>query len=718
MNNLFNAASVAVIGVSNSEDNLGRNILGNLAGSGYSGRIYPVGPRGGEIFGLRIYHSVTELPETPDLAVILTPARFIPEILAQCGEKGTRWVIIESGGFRELGTEGQSLEETIVEVASKFDIRFVGPNCLGTANTANGLYTQFLALPTPYRRGRVAVFAQSGGVGLSMAERLCSSGVGISKLASMGNKLSLDEADYLAYLADDPDTDIIYFYLEDIKRGRVFAETARRCAKPIVLHKSNTSSLSRTIAQSHTAALADDDDVVDAVCRESGITRVRSVAEALTTIKGLSLPPLKGDNLAVISRSGGHAVVAADACARYGFRLPHLGREILDESQKHARAGVIRLGNPLDLGDIFDIPSYVDIVEKTLRQEDIDGIVFILVTPMVSEREATRNLVEKFAALSVKFGKPVAVAIEVPLDERALIEKNLEFPFFMEPTEAVQALAIQQQRRAPRLIGLAKTAQALTPLPIEAITGWLSAIEGENRQPLLHEVMELLALAGIPTAEWCMSRTHEEAIAAADGIGFPVALKAISASLLHKSDRGAIALNVGDAACLRHEWQRLRGISEDIEGILVQKMVPSSRELIIGAKRDHSFGPVVLAGIGGVMVEVLKDVSMRLAPVDTSTALRMFEELSGRRMLGRFRGLGEADLRSAARTLARISLLMHHFPRVRELDLNPVSLDDFGNGATAIDARLLLDLPAPQTSRQKAATKTASMCGRRSTLQS
>ena len=498
-----------------------------------------------------------------------------------------------------------------------------------------------------------------------MAERLCSSGVGISKLVSMGNKLSLDEADYLAYLADDPDTAVIYFYLEDIKRGRVFADAARRCAKPIVLHKSNISSLSRTIAQSHTAALAADDDVVDAVCRECGIVRVRSVSEAINSMKGLSLPLLEGNNLAVISRSGGHAVVAADACARYGFELPALGREILDESQRRARAGVIRSGNPLDLGDVFDLPFYFNVVEKALSQDNIDGVVFIHVSQMVSEREASRHLVERLAALSVRFGKPVAVVIEVPLDERVLLEKTSDFPFFLEPTEAVRALATQYQRRKPGEAGSAKTGQAEAALALEDIRAWFDALEGENRQPLLNEVLELLDLAGVPTAAWRMSQSFEEAAAAAENLGFPVALKAVSASLLHKSDRGGIALNVSDKTSLRSEWRRLQGVSDDIAGILVQKMVPSSRELIIGAKRDPSFGPVVLAGIGGIMVEVIKDVSTRLAPIDLGTALRMFGELSGRRILGPFRGMHEADLESAGRVLVRVSLLMHHFPQVR-----------------------------------------------------
>lgn len=698
MNELFCAESIAVVGVSESEDNLGKNIISNLVSFGYRGQVYAVGPRGGEVFGHQIYPSVAELPGRPELVVILTPARFIPDILDQCGRKGTRWAVIQSGGFRELGAQGEALERAIVETCSRYGIRFVGPNCIGILNAANGLYTPFVALPCPYKKGSIGVCAQSGGVGLSLAERLSTSGVGVSKLVSTGNKLRTDESDFLAYLMEDPETTVIYLYLEDIKRGRVFADLARRSPKPIVLHKSNISSLSSTIAQSHTAALAADDDVVDAVCEECGIVRVRTVSEAILAVKGLSLPKLKGSNLAVISRSGGHAVVAADACARHGFQLPSLGREILEDAHSRGRSGVIQSDNPLDLGDIYDVSFYYSVVEKALSRESIDGVVFIHVSQMLSEREATRSLVERLGALSVRVGKPVAVVIEVPLDERVYLEKSLDFPFFLEPMEAVQSLAIQQRWIRSHASGPAVTEQEEAPMPLDRIEAWLRSIDRENRQPLLHEALGLLDLIGIPTVPWRVAGSPEDACDAADALGYPVALKAVAPSLLHKSDRGGLALNLEDQEAVEREYNRLRGLAEDVSGIVVQKMAPARRELIIGAKRDGSFGPSVLVGLGGVMVEVLKDVRMRLAPIDLEAALAMLQRLAGRGLLGAFRGMAAADLTAAARILVKISLLVHHFPRIQELDLNPVSLDDAGKGAIALDARVLLS-PGQQPDR-------------------
>jgi acetyltransferase len=691
---LFNAESIVIIGVSDSIDNLGKNVVSNLVNLGYKGKIYAVGTRGGEISGLPIYCSVSELPGPAEVAIVLIPARFVSEALAQCCDKGTGWAVISSAGFRERDEKGAMLEEEILRTTKKCGIRIIGPNCVGFANTANCLYAPFTNVTAPFRIGKTAIFAQSGGIGNSLCGRLSTSGVGIGKFVSMGNKLDLDEVDYLTYLVDDPETSLIYFYLEDFKRGRLFADLARKCSKPIVLHKSNTSAVSSTIAQSHTAALAVDDQVVDSVCHETGILRVSSMIEGINVTKGLSLQPLKGDNLAIMSRSAGHAVAAADACAAYGFHLPPLKQDILDDAREMSRADIIRLGNPLDMGDIYLLGSHANILERILSQPEIDGVVYIHVSQMVMEVELTRALVERIAALSSRFGKPVALVLEIPFDDRVYFHKNSAFPFFQDCVEAVRALAVNlkwQKTLARRKKRESEVISAPSAIPVNDIGKWFGKIEAQNRQPLLHEVLDLLDLAGIPAVPWRMAKSLDELLDASGELGFPVALKAVSPSLLHKSDRGAIALNIADAESIRDEWHRLHKISDDISGVVVQKMAKASRELVVGGKRDPSFGPVVLAGLGGIMVEVMRDVSMRLAPIDADTAMEMLGELSGKRILGRFRGMGEADLQAAARILVQVSLLMRHFPQIREMDLNPLSLNDDGKGALVLDARVLID---------------------------
>ncbi|MEJ2657428.1 MAG: CoA-binding protein [Desulfobacterales bacterium] len=308
MKNIFYPESIVVVGVSEAFDNLGQNILLNLVNFGYTGKIYAVGPKGGQVMGYKIYTSVLDVPETADLAVILTPARFIPEIITQCGIKGIKLAVIESAGFRELGENGKNIEKDLLTAAKRFGMRFVGPNCIGLINTQNSLYVPFIALPSEFKKGHVSVMSQSGGIGLSVAERLQQPGLGLAKFVSMGNKLNLDETELLAYLIKDSNTDIIYCYLEDFKRGRNFVDLAFQTDKPVVLHKSNTNPLTRIIAKSHSAAIAGDDDIVDAACAYAGIVRVRSTQDAILAIKGLSIPFLQGKNLAILSRSGGHAV--------------------------------------------------------------------------------------------------------------------------------------------------------------------------------------------------------------------------------------------------------------------------------------------------------------------------------------------------------------------------------------------------------------------------
>ncbi len=692
MDPLFDPKSVAVVGVSTSPENLGKNIIRNLLAFGYSGKIYPVGPRGGEVEGMAILPSVTELPEKVDVAVLLTPARLVPDLVAQCGEHGVRWAVIQAGGFRESGPEGMALEERLIAAAARYGMRFVGPNCLGVMDTTTGFSIPFITLPAVYRKGRVAIMAQSGGMGLSLAERLNTSGVGFGKFVSLGNKLNLDEVDYLSYLMADPKTDVIYFYLEDFKRGREFFELAARSPKPVVVHKSNTSPISRTIAQSHTAALAADDRLVDQLCREAGVVRVRSVSEAITAIKAFSMPALRGRRLAVLSRSGGHAVVAADTCGEFGFQFPPLDESVLGEIRRHGRAGVIRLGNPLDLGDIYDLRVYFGVVKGVLRQSDIDGVVHIHVSHMPVEKDATRTLLRELERLAAAFQKPIAVVVEVPFHDRTVLEENATYPFFLDVREAVEALAVQNGyfSKAAEKSGTPSTDTA-APSWFHAASAWIHARCAEGRQPLVHESLELLGILGIPAAPWKLAKSLTEAHQAARALGYPVVMKAVGQALSHKSDRGGVILGIENATAMEAAWERLQGLGPDLEGALVQKMMRGSREMIVGAFRDPVFGPVVLTGMGGVLVEVLEDVALRLAPVDRGRAMEMIRGLRGSSILGAYRGFQAADTDTVAEALVKVSLLVRHFPVIRELDINPILLGDRGEEAVALDARVILE---------------------------
>jgi acyl-CoA synthetase (NDP forming) len=355
MQEIFYPSSVAVIGVSAKPDNLGRNIVANLIEYEFNGIVYAVGPSGGMIETRRIFRSVVDIPDHVDLAVILTPAPTVSSVLEECGQKGIRWAIIETAGFREFGEQGRQLEDEIVRVAKKYGIRFVGPNCVGAINMENGFCVPFPRLKKLVKQGEVSMVTQSGGVGMSVLNLLANEGLGLNKFVSVGNVLNIDAEDMLEYLIDDERTGLIFVYLESIKDGRRLMDIARHSTKPILIFKSNIGKLGQDIALSHTASLTSDDKVVDAAFHQSGVVRVHDATSLGNSLKILGLPPMKGRNLAIISRSGGHAVIAADACELSGFHLAQLPEEFLREIEKHFRASVIRLTNPLDLGDLFDL---------------------------------------------------------------------------------------------------------------------------------------------------------------------------------------------------------------------------------------------------------------------------------------------------------------------------------------------------------------------------
>jgi len=689
MEKFFYPESIVVFGVSESEDNLGKDIISNLVNFGYNGKIYAVGPKGGNVKGCKVYTSVLDIPGPVDLAVILIPARFIPDVIRQCGEKGIQHAVIESAGFREMGEEeGYRLEKDLLAASRRFGIRFIGPNCVGLINTLNGLYVPFVELTPEYKKGPVSIMSQSGGIGLALAIRLNTPGLGLSKFVSMGNKLNTDEADLLAYFNKDPDTKVIYCYLEGFKRGRDFVDTALKSNKPVIFHKSNTTPLSNTIASSHTAALAVDDKIVDSACTHAGVMRVRSVEEATLAIKGIFMPLLKGKNLAILSRSGGHSVVGADMCATYGFNLPPLNPGILEEARSHFRAGVINIGNPLDLGDIYEFHIYSRIAEKIIQQPDIHGIVYIHVSQVAIENEDSMKLIKNLNELSLKYDKPVAIVAEVPLSfQRELLEK-MTHVLFLDSVEAFRALALQYQYAAFRQ-KKKHTVKRVSFHLKDKVKTWIKGIQQKGRQPLLHEALDLLDRIDVPTAPWRMVTFLSEARKAANEMGYPVVIKAVAPSLLHKSDQGGIALHIRNVEALEKQWEEIHSRFKDIIGIVLQKMIFASREIIVGAKRDPSFGPVVLVGMGGIMVEVMQDVSMRLAPVSEDDANEMIDQLQGAKVLGPFRGMKAADRRSATRCLVEVSRLMHDLPEIQELDVNPLILPDNGNDGIALDTRVI-----------------------------
>ncbi len=687
MDRLFYPKSVVVIGVSESHENLARTIVENLLEFQFQGEIFLVGRKEGMLHGKKIHTSLDDLPEDIDVAVILTPSPTVAGLLESCGRKKIRWAILETGGFSEYSEGGARLEKEVLRIAQKWGIRIVGPNGIGIVNTENGFVVPFVGMKKrPMHEGRVSILAQSGGVSLSYFNLLSNANVGIAKLVSMGNKLDLDEIDYLKYLARDPKTEIIGLYLESIKRGRELMEAARSTSKPILLHKSNIGEGSRQIAKLHTAALANDDRIVEVALKQANMVRPRDFRSFANAVRAFSLPVMKGNHLVVLSRSGGLAIMAADSAEVHGFRLHPFKKDLQEQIHGYFRAKVIQPTNPLDLGDLFDFDLYVKILEQVLQIDAVDGILFQH-GAVGEEKEPSRRLIHTVKEMSFRYQKPIALCYITDEEELAFVKSTIDYPIFPEPSDALYGLAISRDHHLRKEITARKTVSYQGDQG--RVKDLLQKAREEKRDPLLPEAFEALKAYGIPVADYQAVDERKGLKKAMERVGAPVALKIISPEISHKSDQGGVLLNITALSEAEKAYEGLQKIGGGkISGILVQKMVSGETEVILGAKRDPSFGPVVLFGFGGIYVEILKEISLRVAPISRLDAEEMISELKGSAIFKGVRGKKPLDVEALIENLLRLSQLMVDFPEIEGIDINPVMALE--KGAVAVDARISL----------------------------
>jgi len=678
---------VVVVGVSERPDNLARNIVENLFEFQFNGEIFLVGKKDGILFGRRICTSMEDLHEGIDVAVILTPASTVPAILESCGQKGIRWAIIETGGFREYSEEGAQLENEILQIARKWGIRIVGPNGIGLMNVHNGFVVPFIKLRRgPVSKGKISILAQSGGVLLAYANLLTSANVGLSKIVSMGNKMDLNEIDYLKYLIEDPQTEIIGLYLESLERGRELMEIARSTSKPIILHKANTGESSRQIAKLHTAALANDDKIVEAALRQADIIRTKDFRSFVNAVKILSLPPIKGKNLVIISRSGGIGVVAADSAERHGFHLLPPDKTLQERFHSFFRAKVIQPTNPLDLGDLFNFDLYTNILQQVLKFPMVDGILFMH-GATAEEKEPSRRFIQAVKDFSIQYQKPVALQYNTDEEELAYIKRALDYPIFTEPEDALTALAVSRDHY--RKLNILKEKPTFFSVNRDQVKHLFQRARKEERDLLLPEAFQVLQAYGIPVAEYQVIHQKEDLKKSLVGMEGSVALKIISPRISHKSDVGGVQLNLTHPSEVEEAFEKIKKLDpENSSGVLVQKMALDGKEIILGAKRDPSFGPVVLFGLGGIYVEILEETSLRVAPINRSEAEEMISELKATQILKGVRGERSLDIEALVENLLRLSQLMMDFPEIEGIDINPVKVLE--KGAVALDARIVL----------------------------
>lgn len=473
-------------------------------------------------------------------------------------------------------------------------------------------------------------------------------------------------------------------------------EIARKSTKPILIFKANIGELGKNIAQSHTASLTSDDKIVEAAFHQAGIIRVNSATTVGNNLKILGLPPMKGKNLAIISRSGGHAVIAADATELAGFDLAHFPDRFLREIEKHFRASVIRLTNPLDLGDLFDLNVYAQIVEQTLQLEGVDGIVFLHTSLSDEENQTSRKLLDRLIELVDKHDKPVAYYISATAGEVNYLKQNYDFPIFTQVVETIRALEMNHRYHVQSAQVHTKEELPLFDVDREGVKTMLARAADDNRDLLLSEALQVLEHYGIPTVPSVIAMTVDKAQSAAEKIGYPVAMKIVAEQISHKSDVGGVQLNLRNspavAVAFEDMMERIHKAYPDakLDGVLVQPMVTGGRELILGGRQDPQFGPVVLVGLGGIFVEIFEESQVRVAPISRREAMEMVQNLRGYQILAGARGHKAADIDKLVETLLRLSQLLTDFPEIKELDINPLRVFHEGEGCRALDARIII----------------------------
>jgi acetyltransferase len=692
--NFFQPSSVAVIGASDKPGKVGRVVLENLIQSRYPGRIYPVNPSHQEIMGYRTYPSVLELPETPGLVVIIIPAHLVPGAMEECGKKGVDSTIVISAGFKEAGREGYQLEKELERVARKYAIRVLGPNCLGLVDTSTPLNVSFASIaPSP---GHIAFVSQSGALCTAALGWAEANGLGFSRFISIGNKMDIDETDLFQALVDDDNTRVIAAYLEGIRRGEEFLRLAREVArrKPVVVFKAGTTQAGAKAVSSHTGTLAGSENAYIASFKKTGIIRADTVEDLLQISRGFSRQPIpRGPGVAILTNAGGPGIITADAIEHMGLQLAALDSATI----KKLREGLplaSNIYNPVDvLGDA--LADRYEVAMKALYHDPgVDAVICIL-TPqaMTQVMETAQKIVEVTAS-----GDKTVLTVFMgggEVDPAEELLRNASIPNYRFPEEAVRTLRAMVDYRG----FLHKPDDRVLHFPVEKerVEEVLERALKDGRYQLGEiEARQVLECYGIPVARTKLATNLEECILAGREIGYPVVAKIASPQILHKTDVGGVRVNIGNTDELITAYEEIttnvnRYVPDaQIWGVVVQEMLPPSRELIVGMSRDSQFGPLLMVGLGGVYVEILKDISFRLAPIGEREAMEMLQELKSYWLLQGARGERPADITEVVEVILRVSQLVTDFPRLEELDINPLRVYEKGKGCIAADARIVL----------------------------
>ena len=686
--------SIAIIGASDKEGSVGRAITSNIM-KGYKGIIYPISPTRETVFDKKAYKSVLDVPGKIDLAVVVTKNTIVPAVLEECGKKKLRGAIVITAGFKEVDAEGAKLEQKLKDIAKKYKLQIIGPNCLGVMNLEPKTMMNSTFLKITPKSGEIALISQSGAICAALVEDASAQGIGFSAVISMGNKADMSEVDILKMLAEHKQTKVIVMYLEDMGNGHEFLKVCkditRKKKKPVLVLKSGRSPEGAKAAMSHTGALMGSDEIYDALLKQSGAIRVDTMEELFDYATAFSKQPLpmNGD-LVIVSNAGGPAIISTDACSKLGIKMAKI-----EEIRKKIDAVIPPWGssrNPVDIVGDADFNRFENVLNEVLKHKNV-GSVISMCTP--SATLDYDKLAKVIVSMSKKYKKTMLASL-MGLDEGITnreILANGDVPYYTYAEGSIRALNAMLTFTNWVKNPSGKTTKFTVKK--DKVKKILDNAKKEKRNALLEEEgQEILRAYGFPLPASKLAKTKKEAVTASKKIGYPVVLKIASPQIIHKSDAGGVKVNLQNANDVENAFDTIIKNAKkydkkaDIKGVLVVEMVKGGKEMIIGSKLEPGFGPVVMLGMGGIYVEVLKDVTFKLAPMTNIEADDMISSIKTKKILEGVRGEKPSDIKKLSECIQRLSQLVSDFNEIKELDMNPVLVMEKNNGCKVLDVRI------------------------------
>ena len=695
IHSLFQPTSIAVIGASTSPGKIGYKVLENIHANGYTGDVYPVNPSGGILLGYSVFTSVTDLPDHIDVAVIILPAKWVLDTVKACGEKKVKFLTIISSGFSEIGALEE--EKVLVEMAHRYGMRILGPNIFGHYSRAANLNATFG--PRDIKPGSVAIITQSGALGVAMIGKTAIQNIGLSAIISVGNKSDMSESDLLDYLVKDPLTNVILMYIEGIQQGEELIQKLRSATrqKPIIVIKSGRSRRGAIAAASHTGSLAGSDDIFDAIMKQVGVLRAENVQEALNWCRYLSQSPMpKAEGTVIITNGGGVGVLATDACEKYGVHL-YEDHNRLNDIYQDVIHGFGSAKNPIDLTGEGTEEDYKKALRTALKDDHIHSVLALYCETAMMSAEQLCDMIEKMYSEYTQYGMPIAFAMfggeKTAISIDMLTQKNI--PVFGEVYEAVSSLGAQYS--VYKTVNRPLLDFSSYPSDKTSILNAIQSARNDRRTFLLaDEGQAILDAVDIHRPTSRVTSSISEAVDTADDIGYPVVMKVVSQDILHKSDVGGVLLNLNNAEEVSNAWQTIMHKSKafkpnaNIQGIEVTEQIKPGTEVIIGARRDSVFGPIVMFGLGGIYVEVMKDIVFRAMPLHREAIYSMIKHIKSYPMLMGARGQDRRDIEALVVTIEKVMSILMTSNEITDIEINPLMVYEDGMGVKAVEIRILL----------------------------